>query len=377
MPNYAPTRYFPEETQVLIIGGGLFGMTAAIVLGEAGYDVVIVERRDDVLLESSLVNQNRVHRGYHYPRSLNTGRDSMRGLVAFEDYYGEAIVSSFDKYYAIARENSKTDVPGFIKFCQDLGLELEEKWPDAHLLNRAEVDACWLTRESVFDYHTLRHTAVQRLYALRNRVRLYRNVHPTQIEPGQPARVTLSSGHTLKAQYVLNATYAGLPDVVRLMGGDAHSVKYQYCLMPILRSPTPLEHVGITVMDGPFCSLMPKGLNTNEFILYHVTYSVLESVVAESQPRWQPIEGFIEYEIMDYSLKFFPVLKDLKWKESWITTRVVLPEQEQDDARPTLLLKHGDNLASVFSGKITTCVDAATDVLADVRRQLAATPLNA
>jgi hypothetical protein len=34
-----------------------------------------------------------------------------------------------------------------------------------------------------------------------------------------------------------------------------------------------------------------------------------------------------------------------------------------DDARPTLVLKNSDNIFSLFSGKITTCVDAANKIL--------------
>ena len=35
------------------------------------------------------------------------------------------------------------------------------------------------------------------------------------------------------------------------------------------------EKIGLTIMDGPFCSVMPKGNNKNEFLLYHPKYSVV------------------------------------------------------------------------------------------------------
>ena len=35
------------------------------------------------------------------------------------------------------------------------------------------------------------------------------------------------------------------------------------------------EKLGLTIMDGSFCSVMPKGNNKNEFLLYHPKYSVV------------------------------------------------------------------------------------------------------
>ena len=35
------------------------------------------------------------------------------------------------------------------------------------------------------------------------------------------------------------------------------------------------NQVGLTIMDGPFCSIMPRGNNKDEFLLYHPKYSVV------------------------------------------------------------------------------------------------------
>ena len=61
----------------IIVGGGLFGLTIAIILAENGINVTVLEKNLDVLKEASLVNQNRIHYGYHYPRSTETGRESI------------------------------------------------------------------------------------------------------------------------------------------------------------------------------------------------------------------------------------------------------------------------------------------------------------
>ena len=48
---------------------------------------------------------------------------------------------------------------------------------------------------------------------------------------------------------------------------------------------------------------------------------------------------------------------------SMFTFRTVLPNREKDDARPTLVEKIDDNMFSIFSGKMGTCVNAAEEIL--------------
>ena len=51
------------------------------------------------------------------------------------------------------------------------------------------------------------------------------------------------------------------------------------------------------------------------------------------------------------------------------TFRTVLPNREHDDARPTLYKFESDNLISILSGKIGTCVDVAEDIVRGLRNE--------
>ena len=53
---------------------------------------------------------------------------------------------------------------------------------------------------------------------------------------------------------------------------------------------------------------------------------------------------------------------------SMYTIRTVLKDREHDDARPTLVSYEGDNIYSLFSGKIDTCVDAANQLTELIKR---------
>ena len=45
------------------------------------------------------------------------------------------------------------------------------------------------------------------------------------------------------------------------------------------------------------------------------------------------------------------------------TIRTVLSNKEKDDARPTLVEKVKDNVYTLFSGKIDTCVNASNQLI--------------
>jgi hypothetical protein len=239
-----------------------------------------------------------------------------------------------------------------------IGLELKEKWPDKKFLNRDTIEACWLTKEPVFDYYKLREVILNKIKVRKN-IKILRNC---EVTTAKNDIVTLNNNHKIKFKYLINATYAGLSDFLKKIGCKPIKSKLQLCVMPILKSTTLLPQTGVTIMDGPFCSIMPKGFNQSEYILYHVVHSVTQQHIGYKQIDWLPIKGDIENNIIELSKQYFPVLDSMNLIDSYITTRIVLPDQEIDDARPTLVSENKENIFSIFSGKITTCVDAAHKV---------------
>lgn len=52
-----------------IIGGGIFGIYAALYLSGKGLKVCVVEKEAELMKKASVVNQARLHSGYHYPEA--------------------------------------------------------------------------------------------------------------------------------------------------------------------------------------------------------------------------------------------------------------------------------------------------------------------
>lgn len=315
------------------------------------------------MLGASLVNQNRIHFGYHYPRSKETCLESLEGLQTFREFYNGSIHSGFKKYYAIAKEGSYLGAEKFHSFCMDLGLSLQEAYPAEGIMNHNLVEACWLTDEPIFDYGILKQLIIYRVAKNKN-ITVIRNVRPVSMKQHDKQKeVKLSSGALIRCDTIVNATYAGISETAHLLGLEPIPAKYQLCIMPILQTSRSVGSFGVTIMDGPFCSLMPKGISPDQFILYHVKHSIIETHVGDRNVEWSPIVGFPDLEIIEYSKNFFPILEKMNICDSWITTRIVLPMQEIDDARPTLTIDHGNRIFSLFSGKLTTCVSAAKSLL--------------
>ena len=88
---------------VLIIGAGLFGCCADIELAEAGFAVTLIEKEQDIMNGASKHNHNRIHFGFHYPRSTETARQSLDGLVLFLMRFKDSIISGFPNYYFIEK----------------------------------------------------------------------------------------------------------------------------------------------------------------------------------------------------------------------------------------------------------------------------------
>ena len=68
--------------KIAVIGAGIFGITTAIKLARQ-HDVSIFERNSDILKGASDVNQCRIHRGYHYPRSPKTTLQVLNSEIGF------------------------------------------------------------------------------------------------------------------------------------------------------------------------------------------------------------------------------------------------------------------------------------------------------
>ena len=74
--------------KICIIGAGWFGCHIAHELIKEGHDIKVFEKEKKIFLNASGNNQNRLHQGFHYPRSEKTIKISKEGFIQFKKEYG-------------------------------------------------------------------------------------------------------------------------------------------------------------------------------------------------------------------------------------------------------------------------------------------------
>jgi glycine/D-amino acid oxidase-like deaminating enzyme len=363
MINAGPT------VDAVVIGGGFYGAAIAIYLAkQRGLKrIVLIERESALLVRASYNNQARVHNGYHYPRSFTTAYRSRINLPRFVRDWPEAVKLDFTKLYAIARRNSKVTAKQFVRFCKEIGAKIEPVDQSLRQLFQPRlIEEVFLVEEYAFDSGKLASWAEAEL--TESGVEILLGTRVTAISKETNAlKVTTQKQdggeQIIASRYVFNCTYSGLNQIAGDFPGTSISLKHEITEMALMQVPVELKELGITVMDGPFFSLMPfpaRGLHT----LSHVRYT--------PHMHWQDQRGIDPYRALnDYDratrvdrmvrdvARYLPSIADAEYVDSLFEVKTVLVKNEGDDGRPILFEKHPElpGCYSVLGGKIDNIYD--------------------
>lgn len=354
----------------VIVGGGFYGAAIAIYLvKQRGFKrVVLVEREPGLLTRASYNNQARVHNGYHYPRSFTTAYRSRVNLPKFVRDWPDAVTQDFTKLYAIARRNSKVTAKQFDRFCREIGAKIQPAEPSLRaLFEPGLIEDVFLVEEYAFDSTKLASWAARELQNCGVQIHLQTSVTAISSGQNQTLHVALKpedgSEDLLTCRYVFNCTYSGLNQFKGDFPGTQTGLKQEITEMALMQAPPALEGLGITVMDGPFFSMMPfpaRGLHT----LSHVRYT--------PHMHWNDEQGIDPYQkLSQYERatrvdrmardvgRYLPAVLDAKYVESLFEIKTVLLKNDVDDGRPILFEKHPElpGCYSVLGGKIDNIYD--------------------
>ncbi|MEW6185810.1 MAG: amino acid oxidase, partial [Thermodesulfobacteriota bacterium] len=314
---------------------------------------------------ASYANQARVHGGYHYPRSFMTAWRSLINLPRFYLDFRDSIEDRFTKVYAVARNLSQVNAFQFKKFCQQIGAPLKPAAPAIRrLFNEDMIEAVFYAKEYAFNALKLRSILKQRLE--RCRVMTLLKTRVTGISPleGDLLKIELSDGASLTAGQTFNCTYSNINTLLHHSHLDLLPLKHELTELALIQVPEELKNLGITVMDGPFFSLMPFPPR-NLHSLSHVRYTPHQSWLdtgefkeAENELKSQPIRSNFPLMWKD-AQRYLPVLAGAKYEESLFEIKTVLQTNEIDDGRPILFRTHPamKNLTTIMGGKIDNIYD--------------------
>lgn len=372
-----------DRADSIIIGGGFYGAAIAIHLAKhyGWRKLILVEQEKELLTRASYANQARVHNGYHYPRSFTTAYRSGVNQVQFLRDWPQAIKRDFTKLYAIARRNSKTTARQFQRFCQAIKVPLEPADPSLRALFEEKlIEDVFLVEEYVFDATKLAQWAEGELKASGVELRL--QTKATEILKTEntdlAVRLQDSSGGTenIRSQYVFNCTYCGLNQLKGDFSPTQTKLQQEITEMALMEMPPELQGLGITVMDGPFFSLMPfptRGRGRGVHTLSHTRYTPHLSWTDEAGiDPYKKLHAYarhtrVERMIRDAS-RYLPAIAGAQYIDSLFEVKTVLAKNENNDGRPILFEKHPklQGCYSVLGGKI----DNIYDILQGIDREM-------
>jgi glycine/D-amino acid oxidase-like deaminating enzyme len=342
----------------IVIGGGFYGCILAVHLAQSEKSVLLIEKNDKLLQEASFVNQARVHNGYHYPRSVLTALRSRESLPRFVDDFPDAIDNSFEKYYAIARSGSKVTARQFELFCHNIGAECDPA-TDAvsDLFNKHTIEAVFRVKEFAFNAQKLAEYSLQRLQAAGVTVRYSTTAHSVQKSENK-VRVILESGESLVGGEVWNVTYAGINDLLQHSHLPLLPLRYEWTEMGLVEPPDEFQGRGVTVMDGPFFSMMPfpaRKLYSFSHVRYTPHYQWTDQ---DKTPVLSRNHSNMPLMLAD-AARFVPSLQDVRVHDSIWTVKTILMQNDQDDGRPILFRQHYGipNFHVIMGGKIDNIYD--------------------
>ncbi len=380
----------------IILGAGLYGLYSANqiakemsekVVGRYPGKVIVIDPDPTPFRRATYINQARVHRGYHYPRSYATAMKSAHYCDRFIKDYSFCVFTKFKQIYATSSHFSWTNAEQFRKFCENAGIRCDDVNPDTYF-NPGMCDGAFLTEEYTYDAQILKEYFLKELAAYSN-VELVYNAKVDRIEK-HPTHfhLEMENGDCYETDFLINATYASTNQVTAMLGYEPFKIKYELCEIILCQVNETLKDVGITVMDGPFFSIMPFGktglhsLTSVTFTPHTASFEALPTFPCQTRsggfctPKRLgncndcPVKPKSAWSYMsNLARKYMKEEFGFQYEKSFFSMKPILKASEIDDSRPTVIRKHTSDptFISVLSGKINTVYDL-DEVLKDAVR---------
>ncbi|HEV7280833.1 MAG TPA: FAD-dependent oxidoreductase [Pirellulaceae bacterium] len=368
---------------VVVIGGGFFGLYIADYFSRRGGSVLTVEAGPVPMARASFSNQARVHNGYHYPRSVLTALRARTSFPRFVAEFSDCIVDDYESLYAVGRVLGNLTATQFKRFCDRIGARCDRASGDLKRnFDERLIEEVFSTTEHAFDAVKLRDRMLDRLHDQGAEVWTSTTAQRVERLPENHLAVRLETPEgprTVAAREVYNCTYAGINTLLR--GSDLPTIplKHELAEMCLMRIPESLKSLGVTVMCGPFFSFLPfpaRGSHTLSHVRYTPHCAWLDRDAEGVDPATllrSPLRRSSWPRMIRDASRYMPSLQDAEYVDSLWEIKTVLPASEANDSRPILLRRNQGltNLHCVLGAKIDSVYDVVEAIEAD--RSLATT----
>ena len=329
-----------NSKKIAVIGAGWFGCFIANSLINKGYQVNVYEKNNDIFKNASGNNQNRLHLGFHYPRSKKTIEQSKEGFLEFKKELGGFTKKIFKNYYFISSsKKTKTDFKTYKEIYSNFDIDFNELDLDkiSFLKN---VDGGIKCNEELLLFNI-----AKKFYKKKLKKYLFLKKLVKKVSKKNNKYKIFNKEY----DFVINCSWMQYSKFTK------NNFTYEFCLMLKYKAKKK-KHPAITIMDGPFFTLYPWD-DRNNFGLYSVEKSrvLVNKNFKELEKRAQKeITGFklrkLREEIENNFLHYYPNFRKefvfLKYLKSYRTIN-----KNKNDSRISSV-ENNNNFINVMSGKI-------------------------
>jgi len=304
---------------IAIIGGGWTGCHLASRLMSHA-DVKLFERNEMLISETSLINQNRLHYGYHYSRNNATRMLCKDTFERFMMDYGHLTKNIHNNFYAVSEDESLLDA-------ETIRL-IFKNWP------HTEADTSLLNHASL-----LLHT-IEKYISPTATGKYFDELLAPIVKREEVSKDSLA---LLKQDYnfVIDCTNNSL---LPSQDGDYFEAVAMFVYRPIKEPP----FGALTFIDGELFSIYPYG--SSMFSLSHVKLGVIEQ---KQINRFDNNYGSMHdrrYLMEEHVARYWPEFHDyFKYAFPVVSIKA---KSKNASAQRTPIFRRQDNLLSFYTGKI-------------------------
>lgn len=319
---------------IIIIGTGWYGLYTALLL-QNKYNVIILEKNNDIFENSSNYNQNRLHLGYHYPRCSKTRKICLSGYYKFIEIFRNLVDFIDNNYYCISNDS-------IIDFETYKQIFNNDKYKHTFIKNKIfnNIDGDIInTQEKIINSDKSKEYFKKNIKC---EIKLnYKVIDIKQINN----KVIIND--EIECDLLFDCTYNQL-------NLSNNNYIYENTISLIYeRVNFDDDYDSLTIMDGNFFSLFPRDINKKLYTLTHVKYTPFQksSKISElnndlKQEQLDDIKKNMENEV----LKYIPNFKKKYLYKSYFTSykcKII----SNNDTRNCIIEKN-ENIISVNCGKI-------------------------
>ena len=253
----------------IIIGAGWYGLYIAKFFQDNGEEYIVFEKKNDIFEGASGYNQNRLHLGFHYPRSYITRKQARSGFDIFKQKFPQLSSEIKTNIYAI-HECSILDYRSYLSIFRHEGYIFDEIEPID-----PQFQGCINTHEEQISP---------------NAAKMYFKDCALNIEYNSNCRLEGNelyvNGKLIKYDRLFDCTWGQLVPIDGYFKENFTTV--------IVKAHNPPLFDALTIMDGPFFSIFPLDRDEGLYTLTSVKHGVTScSANISADKSWKEFEAML------------------------------------------------------------------------------------